>query len=304
MSNSIKIKGQQFADFLKTLSQEEIEHGNAVNLKSAEDEFRRFTEHFDVGECYLCKKPLASFSKKHPCPHWLLRPSGFKKKDIIAIAEHYGFIQIQAFLRWVANHDSFAKNINDLKIEERGTKLFEVTIRWKHLEWAFSCAESDYQGHETSQHFNYPHYHFQMRQDKHPFINYNDFHLPFSEMDIINIEAVRAHPDLIRQRYPFGEGMADVLCDEELEYIITSTEPIYDEDEDEGTFRLNSIAIAEEGKTLDGNELNMLIQEAKAKGVTVASLFHKLQNANTQIIVSPGPGVVEQAPRGGQKSDI
>lgn len=299
MNDSIKAKGRQYADYLKTLSQDEIDYGNAVSFKQAEDEFNRFTKHFDVGECYLCKKPLTHFSKKQPCPHWLLKPSGFQKKDIMAIAAHYGFIQIQAFLRWVANHDSFAKNINDLKIEESGTKVFEVTIRWKHLEWGFSCAESDYQGHERSQHFNYPHYHFQMRQNKSIFIKYNDFHLPFSEMDIINIEAVRAHPDLIRQRFPFGEGMTDVLCDGELEYIITSTEPT--DNEDEGTFRLNSIAIVEEGKTLDGNQINMLIQEAKAKGVTVASLIHKLQNANTQIIVSPGPGVVEQAPRGKKK---
>lgn len=301
MSDSIRDKGRQYADFLKTLSLEQIAQGNALNHKNAEDEFRRFNEHFDAGSCYLCEKPLASFSKKLPCPHWLLKPKGFKKNDLPAVAKHYGFYQIQAFLRWVANHDAFAKNINDLEAEGSGTKLFEVTIRWKNIEWAFSCAESDYQGHATSQHSKHPHYHLQMRLDNRPFINYSDFHLPFSEMDIINIEAMRANPDLVKQRFSFGEGMNDVLSDETVEHIVTRTMPA--ENEGDGTFKLDSIAMAEEGKTISGDDVYALIQEAKAKGVTVASLMHKLPNARTQVIVTPGPGVVEQAPRSGRKSD-
>ena len=43
------------------------------------------------------------------------------------------------------------------------------------------------------------------------------------------------------------------------------------------------------------------LKEAKAKGVTVASLMHKLKNAKTQVYVTAGPGVVEQAPRTGRK---
>jgi hypoxanthine-guanine phosphoribosyltransferase len=61
--------------------------------------------------------------------------------------------------------------------------------------------------------------------------------------------------------------------------------------------------MADEGKTISGDDLYALLQEAKAKGVTIASLMHKLPNARTQVIVSPGPGVVEQAPRGARKMD-
>jgi hypothetical protein len=55
--------------------------------------------------------------------------------------------------------------------------------------------------------------------------------------------------------------------------------------------------MAEEGKTISGDALREIIQEAKEKGVPVASLIHKLPNAQVNIVISRGPGVVEQAPR-------
>lgn len=300
MSEDIRAKGKDYAHFLETLTPEQIAHGNEVNHRNALDEFNRFVESFEAGICYLCEKPLTSFGKKSPCPHWLMKPKGFKKNDLPAVAEKYGFYQIQSFLRWVANRDAFAKNINDL-LEEGTGKLFEVTIKWKNIEWAFSCAESDYQGHATSQHFKHQHYHFQMRLDNRPFINYSDFHLPFSHMDIINIEAMRARPEKMKQRFSFGEGMNDLLSDETVEHIVNASVP--PDHENDGMFKLDSIAMADEGKTISGDELDALIQEAKEKGVTVASLMHKLPNARTRVLVTPGPGVVEQATRGGRKSD-
>ena len=300
MSEIFREKGKEYARFLETLTPEQLAHGNEVNYMNAQAEFSRFSSSFEVGICYMCEKPITSFSKKSPCPHWLLKPKGFKKNDLIAVAQKYGFYQIQSFLRWVANQEAFARNINDLS-EGGAGKLFEVTIKWRNLEWAFSCSESDYQGHATSQHSKHQHYHFQMRLDKRPFINYSDFHLPFSEMDIINIEAMRAHPEKVKQRFSFGEGMNDLINDETVEYIVNksvSTDMV-----DDGMFKLDSIAMADEGKTISGDDLYVLLQEAKAKGVTIASLMHKLPNARTQVIVSPGPGVVEQAPRGARKMD-
>jgi hypothetical protein len=300
MSESVRVKGQDFARFLSTLSVEEIAHGNAVNHRAVVSEYQSFLEHFGRASCYLCYRPLASFSKKSPCPHWLLKPKGFKKNDLPMLAARYGYYQIQSFLRWVANQDGFAKNINDLPEEGTGTKIFEVTIKYKNFEWAFSCAESDYQGHATSQHAKHQHYHFQMRVDRRPFINYSDFHVPFSEMDVINIEAMRANPNM-KQRFSFGEGMNAVLSDEAIEHIVNTTIP--GDDEEAAPFHLDSFAIAENGKTISGEDIYQLFQEAKANGVTVASLIHKLPNARTQVIVTPGPGVVEQAPRAGRNKN-
>lgn len=301
MIEDIRAKGRDFAHFMSKLTQEEIAHGNEVNFANVQDEFRRFVEDFDAGTCYLCERPLASFSKKLPCPHWLLKPKGFKKNDLPALAERYGFFQIQSFLRWVANHEVYARNINNLEAEGSGKKLFEVTIKWRNIEWSFSCAESDYQGHATSQHSKHQHYHFQMRLDGRPFINYSDFHLPFSERDVIDIEAMRARPEHMKQRFVFGEGMNEVLCDETVDQLVRETVPTLDESD--GTFNLSSIAMAEPGQTINGDDVYALIQEAKANGVSVASLIHKLPNARMTVVVSPGPGVVEQAPRGGQKGD-
>lgn len=300
MSEAIRAKGQDYARFIATLSVEEIAHRNEVNHRAAEAEYQRFLEHFGRGSCYLCDRPLAAFSKQAPCPHWLLKPKGFKKNDLPALAARYGFYQIQSFLRWVANQDGFAKNINDLPEEGTGTKLFEVTIKYKSLEWAFSCAESDYQGHATSQHAKHQHYHFQMRFNLRPFIKYSDFHVPFNEMDIINIEAMRANSKM-KQRFSFGEGRNAVLSDETVEHIVNGTIP--GDHEDAAPFKLDSFTMAEEGKTISGEDIYQLFQEAQAKGVTVASLMHKLPNARTQVIVTPGPGVVEQAPRAGRKKD-
>lgn len=97
--------------------------------------------------------------------------------------------------------------------------------------------------------------------------------------------------------------MDDVLSDKTAEHIVNCTIPEVDGDDiDAAPFRISSFVRAEPGKTISGDDIRAIFQEAKAKGVTVASLMHKVPNARTQIVVSPGPGVVEQAPRtGGRK---
>ena len=299
MSDELRSKGKDFAEFLQGLTEEQIKEGNEAEYIRAQEEHRRFKEMYDSGMCYLCNKPLSSFSRKSPCIHWLLKPKGFKKKDIKAVADRYGVFQIQSLLRWYANEDAFAKNINNLIEEGTGTKLIELTIKYKHLEWSFSCAESDYIGHQNSQHSKHPHYHFQMRIDKRPFINFNDFHLPLSEMDVINIEAFRQKPGLIKQRYSFGEGMSEMFDEEVIEQVLNA--PPADTCHEDAPFSIDSFAYAEEGKEIKGEDLYKIIQEAKEKGVTVASLLHNLPNADTKVVVSPGPGVVEQAPRNPRK---
>ena len=178
-------------------------------------------------------------------------------------------------------------------------KVLELTIRYKTLEWSFSCAPSDYEGHQTSQHAKHSHYHFQMRIDQRPFINFSDFHLPFTEGDILSIEAKRKLPEMVKHKFPHGEGMSDVLNDTTVDAIVGQSTRA-DDDED-AQLHLDTIVMADEGTTIRGEDLYDLIQEAKAKGVTVAGLMHKLSNVTTRVYVTPGPGVVEQAPRTGRK---
>ena len=299
MSEKIRAQGREFAKFLASLTEEQRAKGNQAESRRVKAEHEEFLHSYQRGCCYLCNKPLESFDRASPCPHWLLKPRGFgfKKNDLPAIAARYGCFQIQSFLRWVANQVGFAHNINNLPEEGTGSKLIELTIRYKNLEWGFSCAESDYLGHATAQHAKHPHYHFQMRVDGKPFIDYSDFHLPLSEQEIIEIEAARTRPDKVKRGFSFGEGMNEVLRDEAAEHILNTTVSGGPDKEAKAPFKIDTFVMAEEGKTISGDALHAIIQEAKEKGVTVASLIHKLPNAQVNVVISPGPGVVEQAPR-------
>lgn len=305
MSDALREEGRHFAEFLAGLSPEERDRTSAQQAERTSAEHADFVEHFQRGECYVCGQPLRAFHKQTPCVHWLLRPKGFKKKDIEAVAQKYGYFQIQSFLRWVANQEGFARHINDLVEEGTGTKMFEVTIRYKNLEWSFSCAESDYLGHAASRNAKHAHYHFQMRDGGRPFIDYNDFHLPFSKMDVINIAAMRARPDMIKFGFRHGEGMKEVLRDETLEYIVEGARGGDDGDlEEQGHFKLDTLLFADEGTKISGEDIWRAIEEARRDKVTIASRLKNIPNTSAKIMVTPGPGVVEQAPRsGGRKGE-
>ena len=301
MSESARSEGREFARFLESMP--EAERVDLYNKQVEKDkrQYQEFAAAFSNGHCYLCDKPLPTFSTKSPCLHGLLKPKGFEKGCIRLIADKFGIFQIQAYLRWVATQDAPVRNINDLS-EDGGKNLIALTIRYKQLEWSFSCSESDFLGHQGSNFGKEPHYHFQMRIDGRPYINYSDFHLPLTRFDVVHIEAKRVHGDKLVYKFPFGEGIGDFLKDENVETILKHSKMSYDPDlERDGTspFRIQSLVMAEDGGTISGDDIHNLMQEAREKGVTVASLLHKLPNATTQVIVSPGPGVVDPAPRKG-----
>lgn len=293
MDEEIRKKGEEFAEFIAGLSKEQIRQANEAEYLRAKEEHERFKKAYDLGECYLCKRSLDSFVVEQPCVHWLLKPEGFKKKHIELIAEKYGYFQIQGLLRWYANEDAFAKNINNLPEEGTDSKIIELTIKYQNLEWSFSCGETDYQGHGGSKNATHPHYHFQMRVDKRPLIRFNDFHLPLHKADLINMEATKRGQ--LSEANSFGSGMNEIL---ESGLTHENLGPaVAPEDENEAPLKIDSMIQANAGTLIQGEDVYQLIMEAKEKGVTVASLLHKLPNASGEIIVSPGPGVVQQAPR-------
>lgn len=280
-----------------SLSPEEIAHGNSLELERARQDQANFRKAFGNGSCSLCEEPLNSFDLAAPCVHWLLRPRGFTKWHFPLITAEYGFFQIQAYLRWVANEGALAQNINDLAVEGSG-KFIELTIKYKEFEWALSCGDGDYVGHkESASDARRPHYHFQMRVNRAAFIKYNDFHVPLSRMDVVNLEAIRTAPDRIKSGFFGGEGMGDVLNDYTIDEVVKRG--IAATDEENPPIKLDSIVIADEGSSISGDELADLFEEARAKKITVSSLLDKLPNVRVTTIVSPGPGVAEQAPRQG-----
>jgi hypothetical protein len=87
-----------------------------------------------------------------------------------------------------------------------------------------------------------------------------------------------------------------------LEHLVTmGRSGATDEEAESAPIKLDTIIITEPGKTIRGEDIYNLIQQAQAEGVTATSKMHKLKDVNVQTFVSPGPGVVRQAPRSGRK---
>jgi hypothetical protein len=54
----------------------------------------------------------------------------FAEKLVERLAKHHSWAALESYLRWVANEEAIAKNINDLAAEGTG-KLVELTIMYK-----------------------------------------------------------------------------------------------------------------------------------------------------------------------------
>lgn len=302
MNDGAKQRGLKYAEDFTALSPEERERTNERARKQGEDEHKAFQQQFQGGKCWVCSGKLDAFDITKPCPHWLLKPDGFGKEHFELITQKYSLIHLEHYLRWVANEEAFAKNINDLADEGSG-KLVELTIKYKSLKWSFACSATDLSGHEGGgEHSRRPHWHFQMYVDDKPLIRYNDFHPALSERDMGLLEYIRNAPGKVRRRFAGGAGMGDVLHQSTLEQLVATGRSVSDEDEAKAApIELSTIMIAEPGETISGEDLYNLIQAAKAEKVTITSKLRDLQGASITTIVSAGGGVVAQAVRSGRK---
>jgi hypothetical protein len=300
--DSAKQRGLAYARYISGLSPEEQHRTNERSRKQGEQEHKAFREKFQAGRCWICGDALTAFDPNKPCSHWLLKPNGFGKEHFELVTQKYGLIKLEHYLRWVANEEAFAKNINDLADEGSG-KLVELTIKYKNLRWSFSCSATDLSGHEGGgEHSKRPHWHFQMYVDDKPFIRYNDFHAALSEQDIGLLEHMRNNPGKVRKRFAGGTGMGDLLHESTLEQVVgVGRSSTTDDEASSAPIELSTIVVAEPGKPIRGEDIYNLIQAAKAENVTVTSRLHSLQGANITTVVSAGPGVVAQAIRSGRR---
>jgi len=177
-------------------------------------------------------------------------------------------------------------------------KLVELTTKYKDLEWAISCGKGDYDGHGSdSKDSKKPHYHFQMRVDKKPYIDYADFHIPLHHSDIVTMEAERLAPDHVTRRFSGGEGMSEVFTEENVEKLALHGKAV-DNDAD-GIVKFDHIIVADEGTELDAQAVLDIARKARAEGRPATKALRTLPNARVLTIAEPGPGVVEQAVRSG-----
>ena len=302
MTQNIKERGLDFANFLSRVPPELRARINEQNRQEATVQHQQFKDAFSTGRCSFCGQPLSSFDVASPCRHWLLKPEGFRKEHLELLAKKHSWGVLEDYLRWVANEESFARNINDFADEGTG-KLIELTIKHKNLAWSFSCGANDLSGHEGGGEYSkQPHYHFQMYVEGKPFLRYNDFHLPLSEQDVDFLELKRANPGSVQKRIAGGAGMNELLDESMLDKVVTlGRSGTSKQDAENAPIQLDTFVVAEPGKSISGEELYNLFEEARAEGVTASSKLRKLKGVSVQTIVSPGPGVVHQAPRSGRR---
>ena len=286
-------------DSFAKMSVEDLDRWNQMNDAEHISQHAKFIDGYKKDHCYLCDKDFKTVSKEEPCVHWLLRRGKFKNKDVVLIAKKFGYHNICAYLRWCANAERLAANINDLADEAPDGKVLSSTIKWRNIEWSFDCSINDFRGHGGS-HSDFPHYHFQMRIDGKQFINFNDYHLPFSDTDLFMLRLSK-EPGMHFGFGRHGLGMQDAMSIDPQE-IVNHTSPI--DNEDEAAFNIQTMIMAPD-KPIRGEEITAAFEESKRTGRTMASILReKFEGADVSVqsIVSPSETVPKITPRTEHKS--
>ena len=287
----------QYRNIFEGMAPEKIEELNRKNDEEHQRQAKAFKEGYKEGVCYLCNKSFKTISKSEPCLHWLLRQCKFKKKDFPKLYEKYGYGNIAAFIRWCANQERLLSSINDLDEEKSDKKLLSYTVKWKNIEWTFDCSKNDFNGHKGTA-TDYPHYHFQMRIDGRPFINFSDFHVPFTDYDLFVLKNSMEQSDWFRQDFgAIGSGMQDAVDIINIEPEL-ALEHMSNAEEDEATYHLSTMIEAID-KPISGELLEEIRLESIEKGRSFTQIAkEKLAGiAVVKTAISPADSVPEIAVR-------
>lgn len=292
----IKERTKNLNEHLDAISDEEMAKRGVEQAEKDKTDFENLKKALADGRCMYCGHGISDFIKRKPCFHWLLKPKGFKKKHLPLLLAEKGFHEIEAYLRWVANTDAPIRNINDLVDEGISIKIIEETIKYKHLEWSFSCSQGDYEGHRDSTAGAMPHYHFQMKENERVVINYGSFHALFNDYDAFCFAIKNGEVKKLKHAYIEGAGMKtfmDTFTGEELLTSLRNSDP---EDESTHQFHLETSVMADPGTTISGDKIAELMEESKATGIPMAKLVkEKLKNVRIMTVIEPGPAVPEIA---------
>lgn len=286
------MESKNIESFFKSLSKEDIIEWNNKEHEKYVKEYDEFMLHYKKWECHICKKSIKSFSSSNICLHSLLRQNKFKKKNFKDIYKKRGYFNISSYLRRWANQENFIKNINDLEEEKWDNKKFEYTIKWKSIDWTLSCSNSDFLWHQWTN-SDFPHYHLQMRIDQKPFIDFSDFHIPFSDYDLFLLKG-KESGCLKHTRWSWW-----VWIQEALESLTEIWEDWIDSmnssrDEDEAQFHFSTII----RWPIKWEVIDEIIQESKKTWKTMTTIARKkLWKDNVQCIVSPAESIHDIAKR-------
>lgn len=285
---------------LKDLTPEQIDALNEEELEKTKNDYARFISKLNIGICDICGRKLTYFEKKNPCMHWLLRPKQFKKNHFPLVFNEFGYYRIQSFLRWLASSEAPFRNISDATLDEGHNKRVENTIVYKEFEWSFSSSKEDFKGHIGKYgNASKPHYHFQMRIDKKPFIDYSDFHIPFYREDMFYFDVLDGKFSQIKHIPFHGSSIQDafqLLSPEDIIEHSKKAEP------ENAAFNMQILVTAKEGKKISGEYIQELVKKRNETGDSMAKLLKDNQDVDVKTIISPGEGVAEVAKRTPRKN--
>lgn len=289
---------KRFNEFLNGIPMEELEARNNEELDKIAKAFEEFKVALAESRCSLCGFTLTHFTERKPCLHWLLgKTNGFRKKHFPLLFAVKSFHQINPYVRWAANTEAPVRNINDLVEEKSSTKVIEETVRYQNIEWSFSCSHGDMAGHKGAHDGQMPHYHFQMTVDGKVVINYNGFHIPFSDYDLFCFAVARGEFDRLKGGHIEGAGMQALFDHFSPEELLDQMQKNPDDDESRMQFNIQTMITADEGTTISGSDLADIFEEHNRTGVPIAKLIRRLKNVGATSIITPGPGVPEIAAR-------
>lgn len=291
----------KMSEILASYSDEELEQRRLALRAKVDLEYADFQAHLKIGRCHICKKSLKNFNPDAPCFHWFLLPKGIRKRHFDKyLKQPIGYHQLTGYLRWHAHLEGGFGAINDLKAETSSNKMREVTIRYKNLEWSFTFSESDYKGHIGKKAGHEPHYHVQMTVDGRPFLGFNNYHIPFTDVDFQVIETQRQAPGAIEIRHRYGEG-ASILEDEEA-FKVIDQEHSTKGDETNADYRCFTTFIPPKGKKISGEMIRKAIEESNITGRPYSNILAEMEpDLIVTKDVEAGPNVTEMKKRSGGK---
>ena len=296
-----KYKDKDLRGSIESLPQNIVDNCMEQQSKQNELEYKEFIENLRADKCYMCGDDLNSFNLSKPCFHWFTHPSGIKKKHFKNYLETpIGFFRLDSYFRWLANSENPLFNINSLKEETSKASYLESTYKYKNIEWAFSVGHTDKEGHVKGKVGASPHFHIQMKVDDRVFLNFNYFHIPFSDEDLFKFELLDQAGDKVKHVYPYGSGI-EILDDEtnldQLDSVLKVTS-----DSKEAQFRRQTIIKAPEGKPISGELLQEAMQESERTGEPIGRIMQRLlSDADVTTVISPSKDIPKMSKRSGKK---
>lgn len=127
-----------------------------------------------------------------------------------------------------------------------------------------------------------------MRIDGRQFINFNEFHIPFSERDLFNL-TLRNEPWARHSFGAAGAGMQEGVS-VDAENIIEHSHSVADEND--GTYEFSTMIMADD-QPLSGYEINEIIEEAKKLNKSFAYVAQQRLKgrAKVQTLITPSESI-------------